>query len=430
MRRFLRLALIKRFFISVREEGLGPALQKVRNYLILQWHGRAPGVITVGGALSPEHYLLGTWSEIAKGGGFHVRRRLVGAPRLALIGDLNLAQCRKYRIEQFAEFWERQGIVCEYSHYQDIPRCTRIMQGATHLMEYRLQSMPITEMYRYEARRLGLPILYDIDDPLFSVSAYETYGNMDTLDPGLKAHFVAEAPKYAAMMNGADILSFSTPGLAAHAALYSTRPAYVRRNFADATTLADGQKARAAKPSYECFTVVYASGSQGHEADFEVIAPQLEAFLAADPTRRLMILGHFRLEMLNKPTRLQTVHHSFLPYSQYLEMLAASDVAVMPLLDDTFNQCKSAVRVIDAASVSIPAVVSAVGDLPEAVEEGKTGYVAKDPKDWSRILEALASDRTRTTAMGAAARLRLEEHWSAQAKDHIIAPEILDWVHR
>ena len=33
-------------------------------------------------------------------------------------------------------------------------------------------------MYLYEARRLRLPVLYDLDDPLFSISAYETYENM------------------------------------------------------------------------------------------------------------------------------------------------------------------------------------------------------------------------------------------------------------
>ncbi|MEL6690815.1 MAG: hypothetical protein AAFP28_10895, partial [Pseudomonadota bacterium] len=332
------MALIQRFLESWREEGPRPALRKVRNYLIIQWHGRAPSFLKPkGGITAPEHYMRGTWAEIARGDGFHATRRMQDGPRLALIGDLNLAQCRKYRIEQLAEFWEGQGVRIEFSHYQDIPRCVRILQNATHLMEYRLQSTPLTEMYRYEARRLGMPVLWDIDDPLFSVSAYETYGNMAALDPGMKAHFVSEAPKYATMMNGADVLTFSTPGLVEHAGQYTSRPAFLRRNFADAATLTDGAQAMARKEKADGFTVVFASGSQGHEADFEEIASQVEAFVTADPSRRLMILGHFRLKMLPRALRAQTVQHSFLPYDEYLATLASADVAVMPLLDDLFN---------------------------------------------------------------------------------------------
>lgn len=431
MRRFLRLALIQRFITSWREEGARPALQKARNYFILQWHGRAPSFLRGRGTgrTAPEHYLRGTWADIARGKGFHAARSLEHGPRLALIGDLNLSQCRKYRVEQLAEFWREQGVTVDYSHYQDIPRCVRILQNATHLMEYRLQAMPITEMYRYEARRLGLPILWDIDDPLFSVSAYETYGNMAKVAPDLKAHFVSEAPKYASMMNGADILSFSTPGLVEHAALYTSRPAYLRRNFADAATLADGAAAMASKAQHDDFTVVFASGSKGHEADFEEIAAPLEAFITADPARRLMLLGHFDMDALSPALAAQSVHHTFIPYDGYLATLASADVAVMPLMDDQFNHAKSGVRVIDAASVGVPAIVSTVGDL-SALVTPETGFVAHNPQDWTHALETLAADRPRAAAMGKAARKALESHWSGQAKDHIIAPELIDWVHR
>ena len=48
-------------------------------------------------------------------------------------------------------------------------------------MFYRGLNTPLFSMYFYEARRLRLPVLYDLDDPLFSVSAYETYANMKAL---------------------------------------------------------------------------------------------------------------------------------------------------------------------------------------------------------------------------------------------------------
>ena len=432
MRQYFWWALVKRFVAVMREDGAIQALRRARLYLSRRIQNTGPSVLSVqGGGAPPEAYLQGIWAEIARGGGFHAPQDRTRPPRIALIGDLNLPQCRKYRIEQLAAFWRSQNVACDYAHYEDLPRCVRLLQEATHLCEYRLETSPLTQMYRYEARRLGLPVLYDIDDPLFSVSAYETYHNMSALDPALKAHFLSVAPRYAAMMNSADMVTVSTPGLAAHARLYTPRPVHVRRNFADAQTLEDGahaMKAVQANPPDGIFRVVFASGSQGHEADFDIIADTVAQFVCAEPDRSLVVLGHFRTELLPKALRARTRHHAFLPYEDYLTQLASADVALMPLQNDIFNQCKSAVRVIDAASVGLPSIVSDVGDLTSLIDEAETGFVARTPQDWHTALETLAEDWVRTRAMGQAARDRLESRWRAQAAPHIIDAAVLDWI--
>ncbi|SFJ71099.1 glycosyltransferase [Jannaschia pohangensis] len=431
LRNTFRPVLIRRFVTSLREEGWGMATAKARIYMGMRLRGEALSSLAPSEAGNREGETLhGSWLQLAQGGGFHVSSRRIGtAPRLALIGDLNLPQCRKYRVEQLADFWRDQGVYCEFAHYQDIPRALRLMSTATHLMEYRLPVTPLTEMLRYEARRLRLPILYDIDDPLFSVSAYETYGNMAEVDPGMKAHFLREAPKYLAMMNGADVLSLSTPGLAEHAALYSNRPIFLRRNFADAKTLKAGTRARTARVAEDgLFRIAFASGSQGHEADLATIAPVLEAFLAGGSDRRLMLLGHVDLKRLPGALADKAEVAAFSTYDKYLAALARADVAVMPLADDIFNRCKSAVRVIDAASVSVPAIVGPVGDLPQMIRDGETGVVADGPAAWAAALEMLSTNKGQAAAMGRAARTDLETRWTGQAADHIISPGLIDWV--
>lgn len=433
IRQLLNVALIKRFIITLRQEGPRMALSKARIFIGMKLRGHAPSALNASqGSHTAEHaYLHGVWQDLAQGHAFHPRppSQVSDHRRIALIGDLNLPQCRKYRVEQLAAFWEAQGIPCEYAHYQDTPRATRLLAQATHVVEYRLQSTPLTEMLRYEARRLRLPILYDLDDPLFSVSAYETYGNMEALDPGLKAHFLSEAPKYLAMMNGADIISVSTPGMAEHTRLYTNRPVHVRRNFADAETLVDGQRALKRQPvSDGLFRVCFASGSQGHEIDFAEIAEVVAAFVTQDPDRRFMLLGHFDLEHLPEGLAAQTEVIPFTTYDKYLAALARADCAVMPLCDDIFNQCKSAVRVIDAASVNVPAIVGVVGDLQNMVRHGETGFVAQTPADWATALETLGNDRTLAAQMGMTARRNLEQHWVGSQAPHVIAPEIVDWV--
>jgi glycosyltransferase involved in cell wall biosynthesis len=429
---------MRRFYTSISEDGWRVALAKARIYTTMRWHGSSHSALdhvhtnhVHFDANADDKYLQGIWQQLAQGEAFNVSApaKLDKRRSIALVGDLNLPQCRKYRVEQLAAFWQTQGVTCEFAHYQDLPRVTRIMSQATHLMEYRLQSTPLGEMLRYEARRLRLPVLYDIDDPLFSVSAYETYGNMAALDPWMKAHFLSEAPKYLAMMNGADMLSMSTPGLAAHAALYSARPVHVRRNFADAETLDAGTQAMHDKPAPDgVFRCAFSSGSQGHEVDLMTIVPALEAFVAEAPERGLTILGYFKTSHLPKALADRTDIVPFSTYDRYLTALAHADVAIMPLADDLFNQCKSAVRLIDASAVAVPSIVGTVGDLEQVVVDGKTGHVARNSQDWLSVLRAMAADRRQTAAMGQAARLDLEQRWSESDAPHIIAPEILDWV--
>jgi len=433
LRHCFRLSLFQRFATIARQDGLRRAAVKGRNYVVMQWRGSSHTVLrdTSAGAKDDAQYLQGVWQQLAQGNAFHV-----GAPTpgngtrfVAIIGDLNLPQCRKYRVEQLESFWHAQGVSCGFAHFEDLPRVTRLLSQATHVIEYRLPETPLTVMLRYEARRLRLPILYDIDDPLFSVSAYETYGNMTALDPWMKQHFAAEAPKYLAMMNGADMISVSTPGLARHVALYSSRPVHVRRNYADAVTLAAGARAHAQRRAGDgIFRVAFASGSQGHEADFCEIAQSVETFVMSAPNRRLLLLGRIDQSALPRALASRTDTVPFSNYDDYLAALAHADCAIMPLLDDMFNRCKSAVRVIDASAVSVPSIVTSVGDLAQMIVPGETGHVANTSQDWLTFLNALADDPELCARMGIAGRRALEARWSGTDTGQIVDPEILDWV--
>ena len=346
-----------------------------------------------------------------------------------MIGDLNLPQCRKYRVEQLDEIFGLSDIRYRFSHYEDIPRCLDSLQTATHLVLYRLARNDLNTMYLYEARRLRIPVLYDIDDPLFSVPAYETYSNMEALSPDLKTHFLSEAPLYLDMMAMTDVMSFSTPGLLKHASQFLPRKSFLRRNFADRESLDAGARATGlAKRDATRFTMAFASGSRGHSADFKLIADQVWAVLAKDPGHRLRILGH--MDALNAPAdvaaQIETV--PFSDYPTYLQRLAEADCALMPLTDDIFNQCKSAVRVIDASSVGVTSLVPPVGDLDAPVKDGKTGFLCDGPDDWLAALETLAADRRVARRMGRAARKELESNWCAGHELPVVDPAMLNWV--
>jgi len=434
--RILRLDHLRKFLAVFRRDGPREAFRRAAYYsrLLLFDRGRsslAPPSAPRGHGFEP------FWESLATAGAFRVTTPALrsGHRRIAVIGDLNLPQCRKYRVEQLHDLWAKGGVDVAHAHFADFSRCADILQSASHVLFYRIALGPQASAYLYEARRLGLPVLYDIDDPLFSVPAYATYGNAERIAPQLRAHFLSHAPLYAAMMNACDAVSVSTPALRDHAACFTRRPVFVRRNFADGESLDRGRRAvgllahqAAAKDGASPFTIAFASGSNGHEADFDAIAAAVEAFLTAGPDRRLLILGRFDPAHLPEAIRARTTLRPFLDYDAYLQALAGVDCAIMPLADDLFNRCKSGVRLIDASAVGVAAIVSDVGDAPALIRPGETGLVVGRGESWAAALEQMAADRVATAQMGTRARHHLETNWSARLEPPVVDPGLLGWV--
>ena len=103
---------------------------------------------------------------------------------------------------------------------------------------------------------------------------------------------------------------------------------------------------------------------------------------------------------------LQTQHKSFAPlcdYETYLDLLARSEISFMPLRDNTFNQCKSDLKFIEAAAHRVTALASPVA-YAGSIEDGRTGLMFRDGADLQKRLLHLLADPLRGRAIGDAAR--------------------------
>ncbi len=71
-------------------------------------------------------------------------------------------------------------------------------------------------------------------------------------------------------------------------------------------------------------------------------------------------------------------------------------------------------NILEAMCVGLPVVATAVGGVPELVEDGITGLLVppRDPTRMSAAIQSLADHRERREAMGAAARARVSERFS------------------
>lgn len=101
-----------------------------------------------------------------------------------------------------------------------------------------------------------------------------------------------------------------------------------------------------------------------------------------------------------------TLHLRYVPSDLVAAYFCAADVVALPYLDSSLSAV-----LVTAYDYARPVVVTAVGGLPELVEEGETGFVVppNDAPALAEALTALLADRGRARAMGLRARRLAEE---------------------
>ena len=310
-----------------------------------------------------------------------------------LIGSLDLPQCRKYRVIQKQEMIECvAGTKMTISDYNDVNRWRTQLQTTDKVILYRIPDERRFQEIMVEARRLGLTVCYDMDDAVFDLETVKSNPNLTYLSRPIRKALFRDAIVFSQAMHQCDIITVSTPGLQQ---LVKQRfreiPCYVIPNGVDAETIHYGNVARqqASAPRTKPFTILLPSGSLAHAADTEVAIDGVRLFLERFPEAQIITIGHFNAgNKLRNNKALKKL--PFLPYSEYLRVLATADCALVPLAESAFNHCKSIIRLIDATEVGVPVVASPAGEYSE-IGLSSAFFPARSPEEWCNALETIAA---------------------------------------
>lgn len=93
------------------------------------------------------------------------------------------------------------------------------------------------------------------------------------------------------------------------------------------------------------------------------------------------------------------------------DLMAAADIVVVPSLNEGMGRV-----ILEAGAAGRPVVASAVGGIPEIVQDAKTGVLVppKSPEVIAEVVIALARDPARRTVMGLAARQYVTPEFSLE----------------
>ncbi|HEU4400470.1 MAG TPA: glycosyltransferase [Candidatus Polarisedimenticolia bacterium] len=294
-----------------------------------------------------------------------------------------------------------------------------VLAGADLLVLQRCGGLPAARLL-LTARRLGLPVVIDLDDDLFKVPWF---------NPGaLTYRQFGTTLLLRALLSGADRVIVSTPRLRdemlRHNADVVTLHNLVDTNLFVRPAAVEGGGAAATRfAAPEAVTFAY-FGTRTHREDFRpILAPLRRLLLESEGRVRAVFLGHLPEELRR------------LPHVRYLGWFggyhnaalalgrAGADVGLAPLLDLDFNRSKSAIKYLEYAACGLPAIFSDAEAYRRFIRHGENGLLVREHTEeaWDEAMRSMIENP-------AARRRMAETAWREVRGAHSIEarlPELL-----
>ena len=170
-------------------------------------------------------------------------------------------------------------------------------------------------------------------------------------------------------------------------------------------------------------------GALNRDGDFLELVPILNKFAKQYGNKiAFKILGRKNLfdavDSTNKTFvgNLQQYDGQFIPYDEYEAAIRSSDIALLPLRDNEFNRAKSDLKFIECAANGC-VVLASPTVYADVVEEGITGFIYRDKREFANKLNVLIKNRNmrREVAEAAYSYVRYERLMSQHYEER------LDW---
>ena len=118
------------------------------------------------------------------------------------------------------------------------------------------------------------------------------------------------------------------------------------------------------------------------------------------------------------------VQFPFVGYHGYFSQLQNIDINIVPLMANDFNECKSGIRFLEAAMLSVPTIASEVGDFKHLIRNGETGFIAPTRQDWTQPIEQLITQSQLRQQIGMTARQFVMDTNTIEALIPFIEPQL------
>ena len=253
------------------------------------------------------------------------------------------------------------------------------------------------------ARQANRPIIYDLDDLLFSLPD----NHPERLDA---VHATDMMPMLTAFME-ADLVTVPTEKLREILSEYNENiiilPNYLDDNLW--TLRLPKIESEEGKP-----LVIGYMGSNSNTPDLELIAPVLMELIQRYQGKiRIQIWGTEppeSLRILPAVTWTPCPSNNYQKFAQYFQTQTA-DIFIAPLVDNYFNQCKSPLKFFEYSALGVPGVYSHITPYEEVITNGQNGFLASSQEEWTDYLIRLIEDEGLRSTLAKSAQDIVKDKW-------------------
>ena len=150
-------------------------------------------------------------------------------------------------------------------------------------------------------------------------------------------------------------------------------------------------------------------GALNREKDFAEILPTLNKFaeeygdkLAFRIIARPRLFDAIKSQNKTLVSNPRSYDGQFVPYDKYEQTLRECDIALLPLLDNTFNRAKSDLKFVECAGNGVAVIASNVV-YAQTIRDGETGFIFHDTKEFADKLKILIDDAGKRREIATAA---------------------------
>lgn len=338
------------------------------------------------------------------------------APKILIIGEMSIPQCKKYRVLQKQEMFRQRGYECNILDWNDIAGAFEALQRHSVVIFYRVPGFESVMHVIAEAKRLNVKTYWDVDDLIFDEEILRNSKTLKGLNPQVLKDLINGATLYRDTMLNCDGGIASTPGLAKAMQDAGVEDVVIIENALDTQTMVTADSINNAAPGAakldEFVRIVYGSGTNTHNIDFEEAAPAIGEILTKYPQVKFRVIGQLDLpDYLSKHTD-QIEFFPTCTYEEYLALLSECDISIAPLENYIFNDSKSNIKYIEASSLHIPSVCSPRSAFVQAVTHGENGYLCESESEWIEAFSALIESKERRQEIGEKAYNNVMSHYS------------------
>ena len=335
--------------------------------------------------------------------------------KILIVGDFNVEQCVRYRIDQKVEQLGSQGVTVTTVDWLKLEENKNALALHDVVIFYRVPAVPRVLKAMAQVNSTGRASFYEIDDLLFEElypAPIDTFGGYISIDTHIELR-KSMASFYAAA-------SYCRYGIASTRSLceklgklVKTGQCLLHRNGLDSLNIFrvidKGHK--------NTVDIFYGSGTQAHNSDFiDQALPALENILKKYPQARLIIAGYLQLpedftsSFKGQLKQIPPVKN----VKAYWSFLEQADINLAVLHDDEINGCKSELKWFEAACFGIPSILSSTDNYRDVIRNGEDAFLADNHQDWSNALEVLVTQPQKRAEIAQNALNRIKSEYTVE----------------